>query len=660
MNATRSDQASAPGAVPHSQPPLAQAAGQLAVLLGARARSGPHGPAPVVVPLGGTDTLNAARDPFAGLRAQALVHVTPESVLLGPWGGAHGAADRRRAACGHCLAMRWQRLRGGGEREALEFGDPARASGHWPVPIPYLVDAVWELYRAVVAGRAGHRFQCDRVVSRIDLRTLRMRTVPIISDPRCPDCPDRQDDLAASDGAIQVQLTARPKPSPATYRARPPGSYPLLVDGLVNPVCGVLGTRTVRQLDAPITAPVIGRVMKHGHGGLNEMTWSGHGSSYRASRDLALLEGLERYASTEMRRHGGVLHACYEKVRDIAVDPLSVGSYAPQTYRTDPPLNPFDPVSEIPWVWGYSLTGRRPVLVPLYLAYYGTGTGGESFVFESSNGCASGASLAEAALFGLLELVERDAFLLGWYGGARLPRIDIARSESAVLRSMLDRARLLGYDVHAFDNRVDIDIPVVTSVAVRSDGGNGALAFAAGASLEPGAALSAALSEVLSAIPSLPGAVERRGSQLRAMAADFTKVTELADHAELFALPEMTARARRYLEPTAARPGAEVYASWQARRPRTTDILDDLRYCQSQVERACLEVIIVDQTCAEQRMAGLHTACVLVPGLLPIDFGWSRQRALRMPRLLSAYRRAGWRTADLTPADLHLVPHPFP
>jgi ribosomal protein S12 methylthiotransferase accessory factor len=641
---------SGPRAALRRQPPLAQAAEQLAALLGDRARLDPRVPAPVVVPLGGTDTLDAACDPSAELREHALVHITPESVLVGPWGG---AADR--GACGHCLAMRWQRLRDAREREALEFGGLTLPAGGWPVIIPPLADAVWELYRAVMAGLVAHRFPCDRVVSQIDLRTMRMRTVPIIADPLCPDC---RDDRAASDGV--VQLVAQPKPSPVTYRSRPPGSYPLLVAGLVNPVCGVLGPRTVRQLQSPITAPVLGSVIKRARDGLNLMTWSGQANSYRGSRDLALLEGLERYASVEPRHPDAVVHASYAAVRDIAMDPLSVGSYAPETYRTQRLLSPFDPAREIPWVWGHSLTGKRPVLVPLHLAYYSTSGGGASFVFESSNGCASGASLAEAILFGLLELVERDAFLLGWYGGACLAKIDIARSENTVLRSMLDRARLLGYDVHAFDNRVDIDIPVVTSLAVRRDNGNGALAFAAGASLDPDEALMAAVSEVLSYIPSLPGLVERRGLQLRAMAADFAKVAELSDHAELFALPEMAVHARRYVERTAARPVGELYASWQERRPGTTDLLDDLRYCQTQIERAGHEVIVVDQTCAEQRMAGLHTACVIVPGLLPLDFGWSRQRALRMPRLLSAYRRAGWRDADLTEADLHLVPHPFP
>lgn len=641
---------SGPAAAPCGQPPLAQAADELAALLGSRALMDPRTPAPIVVPLGGTDALNAERDPSAGLRERALVHVTPESVLVGPWG-----ERARRGACGRCLAMRWQRLRDQCERAALEFGSPTRSRGHWPVVTPYLVDAIWELYRSVVAGHVVQRFQCDRVVSQLDLRAMRVRTVPIIADPLCPDCPAGR---AASDGA--VRLTPALKPSSASYRTRPSGSYPLLVDGLVNPVCGVLSPRTTQQLDAPLMAPVLGRVVKRARDGLNCMTWSGHANSYRISRDLAVLEGLERYASVEMRRPDGVVYASYEAVRDVAMDPRQAGSYAPETYRTEPLLSPFDPAREIPWVWGYSLTGKRQVLVSLHLAYYSTRINGHSFAFESSNGCASGSSLTEATLFGLLELVERDAFLLGWYGRAGLARIDVARSESAVLRSMLDRARLLGYDVHAFDNRVDIDIPVVTSLAVRRDNGNGALAFAASASLDPDAALMAAVSEVLSHIPSLPGLVERRGHQLRAMAADFTKVAELPDHAGLFALPEMAVHARRYLEPAVAQPADELYASWRARRPQTTDLLDDLCYCQSEVERAGLEVIVVDQTCAEQRMAGLHTARVIVPGLLPLDFGWSRQRALRMPRLLSAYRRAGWRDADLTHADLHFVPHPFP
>ncbi len=71
-------------------------------------------------------------------------------------------------------------------------------------------------------------------------------------------------------------------------------------------------------------------------------------------------------------------------------------------------------------------------------------------------------------------------------------------------------------------------------------------------------------------------------------------------------------------------------------------------------------MIAVEQTGPEQRALGLATASVLVPGLLPIDFGWARQRALRMPRLRTALREAGRADRDLAPADLNPAPHPFP
>ena len=70
------------------------------------------------------------------------------------------------------------------------------------------------------------------------------------------------------------------------------------------------------------------------------------------------------------------------------------------------------------WVWGYSFLQERPILVPELLAYYSLSCG-EGFVYETSNGCALGGSLEEAIFHAIMEVVERDSFLLTWY--ARLP-----------------------------------------------------------------------------------------------------------------------------------------------------------------------------------------------------------------------------------------------
>lgn len=608
-------------------------------------------PAPRVAVLGGHDLLRPEPAEAARRRAAATVHLTADAVLIGPWGGS--AAD---AACGCCLAIRWQRLRTRTEREALETGLARTAAGPWPVLPDYGVDAVWALC-ALAPGLGEPRDGLPRV-TRFDLETGLVRTVPLLADPLCPQAHD-------GTGSVRTETpepfpVSRPKPAPDRYRLRSPGSYDLPTAALANPVCGVLGAGTWSDVTSPTTAPVAGSVFMRGYAGLTDVTWSGQANSFAASRDLAFLEGLERYAGTHRRAPGGLLTAAYDTLGDAALDPRDCGLYAPETYRDDPMIRPFDPARPIPWLRGWSLRDERPVLVPARLVHYSAGTPADDFVFECSNGCAIGSCLEEAVLFGLLELIERDAFLLGWYGDARLTEIDLGSCRSPELRAMTDRAALRGYDVHAFDNRIDLAVPVVTGLAVRRDGGPGTLAFAAGAAFDPETAVESAVSEILTYLPHLPRQVTERPAELDAMAEDFGLVRRLPDHAALFGLPRMTRYVRGYLEPPAVRPLAEVYADWERRRPRGDDLREDVRWCTDELARAGCDVIVVDQTTPEQRRMGLRTVCTIAPGLLPIDFGWPRQRALTMPRLRTAQRRGGLRPDDLREEEVRRVPHPFP
>lgn len=614
--------------------------------------------APQVVPLGARSILGAPEgDPHAAARPLARVHLTAKDVLVGPWGGSD-----TRPACGTCLAMRWQRLRSRTEREALETGTPRPVADHFADLPAYVTDAVHALYDAVL-GSGGTvppgPTPADRAlpqVSRLDMATLRVRTFPLHAEPLCPHCGP-----GGTDSPSAAPLTSRPKPADDAYRLRPAASYPLAPDALANPVTGLLGAGTWLNVTSPTTAPVAGSVFMRGYAGLTDVTWSGQANSFGASRDLAFLEGLERYAGTHRRRNSALVTASYNSVRERALDPASCGFYAPETYRDDPLVDPFDPDRPIPWVWGHSLRDERPVLVPARLVHYSAGLASDNFVFECSNGCAIGGCLEEAVLGGLLELIERDAFLLAWYGGTELTGIDLGSVHDPTVRAMIDRAALQGYDVHAFDNRIDLDVPVVTALAVRRDGGPGLFSFGAGASLSPSAALEAALSEVLTYIPHLPGQVRERRAELEAMADDFGLVRHLKDHAQLYGLPRMAAHVEPYLRPRAVRRMADVYRRWEEElRPRTGDLLEDVALCRDELVRAGHDVIVVDQTTPEQEVMGLHTVCTLAPGLLPIDFGWSRQRALRMPRLRTAAHRAGLSGRELEEHGIRRVPHPFP
>ncbi|WP_435226817.1 TOMM precursor leader peptide-binding protein [Streptomyces sp. Tue6028] len=593
---------------------------------------------------------------------EATVHLTAQALLLGPWGGSPGAGP----ACGTCLAMRRQRLRTRTEREALETGVETTAAGRWPVLPDHAVDAVWSLHRLIASGAARHAAQgADAAlpqVTELDLESLRVRTFPLVPEPMCPHCRPFTEE-ATRRAAVESALTApvsRPKPRPDTYRLSGPADYPLPVKGLANPVCGVLGGGTWIDVTSPTTAPVAGSVFMRGYAGLTDVTWSGQANSFARSRDLAFLEGLERYAGTHRRHRAPVVTASFDELGDRALDPRDCGLYAPRTYAEDPMVAPFDPARPIPWVTGWSLRDERPVLVPARLVYYSAGTREDNFVFECSNGCATGGSPEEAVLFGLMELVERDAFLLGWYGGLTLPEIDLDSVRAPQVRAMVARAALQGYDVHVFDNRVDLPLPIVTGLAVRRDDGPGTLAFAAGASFDPETAVESAISEILTYIPHLPRQVAERPAELTAMVDDFGLVKRLPDHAALFGLPAMRRHAHGYLTPSRVAPSAELFAGWEELRPRAGDLRDDVTLLRDLIAGAGCDVIAVDQTTPEQRRMGLRTVATLAPGMLPIDFGWSRQRALTMGRLRTAPYRAGLVPAPLREEDLRRVPHPFP
>ncbi|MER0479999.1 TOMM precursor leader peptide-binding protein [Streptomyces sp. Edi2] len=612
----------------------------------------PHTMPPAIVTLGVHDVLTAGSpDPEAAERPAATVHLAPDIAVIGPFPDRSGAPG----PCGHCLALRWQRLRPEFQRLALEFGSGHQTLGEWPLLLPSTVEALWQLHQACSAVHSPPDRRLGTAwVWAMDLDSLLVRRFPLTPDPLCPACGP-----VGSEPRMR-ELPPAPKRASGDYRARSPESFELPSDALINPVCGVLGATTSRTITSPTTAPVTGRVMITGHYGLAEMTFSGQSNSFRPSRDLAFFEGLERYAGIS-RRHGGpMVVAAYDDIRDHALDPRACGTYSELTYQLDDACAPFDPARPVPWIWGHELTTGRAVLVPRRLVYYGGDTSDDNFVFDSSNGCASGSTLAEAVLFGLLELIERDSFVLGWYGGADLPEIDVSAVRDAELRMMLDRAALQGYDVKLFDNRIDLPVPAVTGVAVRRDGGPGLLSFAAAAGLDPRRAILGALSEILTYLPELPRRFRERSDEVRAMTDDYFLVRRLRDHPALFSLPEMAPHAARYLQPATTVPYEETYAGWQRIRPHATDLREDVALITGALADAGHEVIVVEQTTPEQRGLGLHTVATIVPGLLPIDFGWARQRALHMPRMFSAYRRAGWRETDLTRADLHLVPHPFP
>ncbi|WP_327367860.1 TOMM precursor leader peptide-binding protein [Streptomyces sp. NBC_01217] len=616
-----------------------------------------------VAPLG---TYDAFADGAAATGAPAgavPVRLYGRHAVVGPFAPPVHAHAGRRQPCAHCLERRWQAVRSIALREALELGAGTRAAGESPHLTPFAAHALAGVVAARLGG-TGPETGALSAVHLVDLAALTVRHYPLVPDPECPRCGVPEPD---TDEAATLALRPAPKHRPGSFRVRSIEEYELPVEPYANPVCGSLGPSVVQDVSSTSTSATIGCFSLRSGEYLRETFWGGHADTFAESVRIGVLEGLERYAGMRPRSRKARTRDSLNALRargEHALDPRVCGLYSDAFHRANPRVTPFTPDRAIPWVRGWSLREGRTVLVPEVLTYYHAPGLENRFVQESSNGCASGGCLEEAVYFGLMEVVERDAFLLAWYGRASLPEIDPRTSRRPATRQMVDRLEMYGYEARFFDTRISFPVPVVTGVAVRRDGGPGLMCFGAGAGLDPEAALAGALCEIATDAVNLRRRTERDEERLRAMAHDFDRVEALHDHPLVYGIPEM-GRHAHFLTggPGEPRPPLRTFDQLYGDGsvlPVSDDLRDDLTRCVDAVTAAGFDVIVVDQTMPAQRELGLTTVGVLVPGLLPIDFGWTRQRALGMDRLRTALREAGLRERDLTDADLNPAPHPFP
>ena len=612
----------------------------------------------VIIDLGvlGVQPDGKAREDWVSRRVYPirLYHAT---VILGPLCN----PAREGGPCPLCLERRWLAIRPREERETLGDLRQAFVYGKNPRLTPPALEAIWSVVEAALAqnGRDSALFLSGCQLYELHLETLHLARSRLIADSCCPLCaPSRID---TRQGAA-LQLSPRIKRAVTDYRLVKATDYGLPEDGYINPVCGMLGNASFADYAHPVTAPVSGKMLMQSRHALNDAWWGGHSNSFAVSRHLGMLEGLERYGSHKPRGKKTVVFDCYNNLQSLALNPLDCGVYRADYYRKPGAIYvPFTPEREIPWVWGYSFRQRRPILVPEQLAYYMDYRNEYPlFVQDCSNGCAVGSSLEEAIFFGLLELIERDAFLITWYARLAPRKIDPWSCSNRATLDILDRIERLNYDVYLFDTRLDVTPPSVVAVALLREDDLGKLVLAAGSSFDPEDAIRAALCEVAAYIPTFSVRLASNMEAVQAMARDYRKITKLEHHSLLYGLPEMAPKANFLFQNASTGTVKELYADWIAKRPRSHDLLDDLRYCIDELVGLGMDVIVVEQTCPEQEQVGIKAASVIVPGLLPIDFGWGRDRVFDMPRLRTVPRTAGYLEKDFDPALSNPAPHPFP
>jgi len=510
------------------------------------------------------------------------------------------------------------------------------------------------------AGSQPGRTRCALLY--VDLSTLAVNTHRFLPDPLCPVCGTLPAD---SPEAARITLRRRPKPTPGSYRIRQLGDADLdrLRETYVDEETGLI-RRTETFASGSLT--VGAAAMRTRSQARAELSW-GRTVRHRTSEIVAVLEALERYGGMAPGGRSSVVRASFAEVRDSAVDPRKLGLYPPEHYdRPGFPFQPFDDGRVCRWVWGYSLARQEPILVPRAYAYYGAhriDPDDPLFAFEISNGCALGSCIEEAILYGMLEVIERDAFLMTWYTRLPAPRIDLssAHDRSVPMLAYAIEAET-AYRVLAFDITTEHGIPSVWAMAVcPPDTDQPALACSAGAHLDPEQAARGALCELGPILTDLIGRHPGIADGSRAMVADSSLVTTMDDHSVLYANHQASSR----LEFLTASAQSCNFADIRARHGtggafQNADLTEDLTEMVRRLRCHDLDVIVVDQTTPEHRADGFCCVKVIIPGALPMTFGHDNRRIHGLPRLLEVPKLLGYRDKALLPQDINPYPHPFP
>jgi bacteriocin biosynthesis cyclodehydratase domain-containing protein len=481
----------------------------------------------------------------------------------------------------------------------------------------------------------------------LDLPTWRMQTHSLVRLPYCPACGTggKRPFLAPSltqgkkiftrDGGHRVVSPEETLERHGHHVSPITGAVPTLEkaspadSGVLHVyIAGTNGARTCRSL---------GQLRND----LRTMN-AGKGTCDVQARASALCEALERYSGVfrgdEPRRR-----ARQRELGDAALSLHDCLLFSERQYRERETRNancsrysfipvPFNPEADIEWSPVWSLTRREVRYLPTAFCYYDYPQSEEAtYCLACSNGCAAGNTQEEAILQGFLELVERDGVALWWYNRVRRPGVDLDSFDEPYLDQLRAFLQAHGREFWVLDLTADLGIPVFASITRRTDRPPEQIMLGFGAHLDPRVALLRAVTEMNQMLSSPLLGLPEKGAEKEPVdpeTAHWLKTATLANQPYL--LPADGPR----------RLAGSYPLTW------TDDVGDDVRVCRGLVERAGMEMLVLDQTRPE---VGLPVVKVIVPGLRHF---WAR---LAPGRLYDVPVKLGWLARSLAEDELNPI-----
>ena len=492
----------------------------------------------------------------------------------------------------------------------------------------------------------------DRMVALISRKDYTVEYLPVHCHPMA-ECAEREQAgiTPGMDRAYRMDPEKRAKKGNEIFNQAHDG-------WLISPHSGI-GRQIVRDWDSQIVP------MYYVKSNVLSSRYYSYGRSetLETSRMSAEFEMLERYASivphTKPELAGSYNELTRAGYRMVSPERLSMSKFSDEV-RKQYGFDTYSDDKSYRWRKTINLTDGMDYYLPEQVMYYDAQlvSGEKRFLYETSNGCAMGGTYEEAAVYALLELVERDAFLMHWYNRIAPKQLDISGVKNDYLRDVVRYMNCIGYEMRVMDITMETGIPAIWVAAIdRNHHGKMKCYNAAGAHMDPEKALEGALVEVATSIGIYDRMIRsgKLDEKLAQLSGQPGNVIDMEDHVYFYALEENYHHIEPYYRNEEKVDFTERFRDWYSQEDHSftpEQFIDRFRDRHKEIYVGVLDSEV-------NRELGLWCVKAVVPTMLTMTFGVKNQR-LNLERIRKGAVDAGITDREIPEEEINTTPHPFP
>jgi len=223
------------------------------------------------------------------------------------------------------------------------------------------------------------------------------------------------------------------------------------------------------------------------------------GSSFTKERALfkTIGEAFERYSLSAYDVRN-LIWDKYQNLKERAINPSNFISFS--ELRTKPKFKIYrSEKNKLHWTKGFSLTKKKDIFIPAQLVFvpYYFKKNEPVIRLPITTGAASHTSLEKAILAGLLEVIERDAFIINYLNKLSRKLIDIKKFKKEKFENITLLFKRYNLEFYIVDISTEVPVYSILSIIVDRSGLSPAISLGAKSSLDVENAIIGAIEENL-------------------------------------------------------------------------------------------------------------------------------------------------------------------